>query len=96
MEHRQFIDVQKDRILNRIRSYETFAKGGDTAGRRLPEYHAFKIKKIIPNLQAVLSRIRVGRYGLCADCCRQIPRKRLEVIPGAIRCVSCQVIQEAL
>ncbi|MBP9748999.1 TraR/DksA C4-type zinc finger protein [Patescibacteria group bacterium] len=29
-------------------------------------------------------------YGICCDCGEDIPAKRLEAVPGAIRCRSCQ------
>ena len=32
--------------------------------------------------------------GLCVDCGKQIPPKRLECIPGALRCVTCQTAFE--
>ncbi len=32
--------------------------------------------------------------GICEDCGKPIPAKRLEAIPGATRCVKCQEIYE--
>ena len=31
-----------------------------------------------------------GEYGICADCGQEIPAARLEIVPDAERCVSCQ------
>ena len=31
-----------------------------------------------------------GSYGTCKDCGREIPAERLEAVPEAVRCVSCQ------
>lgn len=36
-----------------------------------------------------------GRYGLCEDCGRQIPPRRLEILPAATLCVGCQSQREA-
>ncbi len=39
---------------------------------------------------AALERIDDGTYGDCLDCGNQIPFARLEVMPAARYCVSCQ------
>lgn len=43
----------------------------------------------------VRERVREGRYGICQLCGLPIPRRRLEAIPTAIRCVTCQEAIEA-
>ncbi len=40
-------------------------------------------------LDAALERIAEGRYGVCARCEEEIPKARLEVLPEARRCASC-------
>jgi RNA polymerase-binding transcription factor DksA len=35
-------------------------------------------------------RVREGTYGICADCGRPIPPRRLQVLPTATLCVQCQ------
>lgn len=35
-----------------------------------------------------------GTYGVCRLCGKDIPRKRLEAVPGATLCVSCQELME--
>jgi RNA polymerase-binding transcription factor DksA len=37
-----------------------------------------------------------GTYGICKECGREIPADRLEAVPEAIRCHSCQRHFEAL
>ena len=46
-------------------------------------------------IEEALERIRSGACGVCIDCKRAIPRERLEAVPSAIRCVSCQEKHEA-
>ena len=36
-----------------------------------------------------------GEYGICEDCGKQIGAERLEVLPDATRCVTCQAEWEA-
>jgi phage/conjugal plasmid C-4 type zinc finger TraR family protein len=35
-------------------------------------------------------RIAQGAYGICEDCGKKIAAERLEALPDATRCVSCQ------
>jgi RNA polymerase-binding transcription factor DksA len=43
----------------------------------------------LEEVDAALERLRLGVYGLCERCGRQIPDERLEVRPVARTCVSC-------
>jgi phage/conjugal plasmid C-4 type zinc finger TraR family protein len=40
------------------------------------------------------SRKATGEYGVCEDCGQKISAERLEFLPEATRCVSCQTRQE--
>ncbi|MFP7673357.1 TraR/DksA family transcriptional regulator [Marivita sp. S0852] len=40
-------------------------------------------------LQAALGRIDSGLFGYCDDCGDPIARKRLQLDPTALRCISC-------
>lgn len=37
-----------------------------------------------------LTRLHDGTYGVCENCEKEIPRKRLEVFPSARHCVACK------
>lgn len=41
-------------------------------------------------LKYALEKIEKGSYGVCEDCGCNIPLKRLEIMPGARYCVSCE------
>jgi len=41
-------------------------------------------------IEAALKRIDDGTYGTCVSCGAPIPFERLEIVPGAERCVTCQ------
>jgi len=41
-------------------------------------------------IEAALSRIERGEYGICERCGQAIPAARLEALPNASRCVGCQ------
>jgi RNA polymerase-binding transcription factor DksA len=44
----------------------------------------------LTEIEEALARIGRGDYGTCAGCGSAIPYERLEVVPAAQRCVSCQ------
>jgi len=41
-------------------------------------------------IDAALVRLAAGSYGLCLSCRSAIPYERLEIVPAAVRCVTCQ------
>jgi RNA polymerase-binding transcription factor DksA len=45
-------------------------------------------------IDAALRRIDAGDYGDCASCGEEIPAKRLQALPFAIRCVKCAGARE--
>lgn len=44
---------------------------------------------ILQQVTAALSRIEDGTYGVCLECDRAIPEKRLNAVPWAAYCVNC-------
>jgi DnaK suppressor protein len=45
---------------------------------------------LLRNVNAALIRIREGSYGICAHCEEPISPKRLQAVPWAPFCISCQ------
>ena len=54
----------------------------------------FKLKNseeiILAAIDAALTRIEEGTYGICQDCGARISDERLEVMPYAVRCITCK------
>ena len=46
-------------------------------------------------VRAALDRLEDGQYGICAECGEPIPPKRLQAIPWAQYCVTCQELLAA-
>lgn len=46
-------------------------------------------------VDAALQRIAEGSYGVCVDCGGAIARERLEVLPEAARCITCQRVADS-
>ncbi len=51
-------------------------------------------KRIIQTRKA-LSRVKLGKYGICEDCTKMIDTDRLMVYPEATLCAKCQVKRES-
>jgi DnaK suppressor protein len=45
---------------------------------------------LLKSVQAALARIEDETFGICLRCDEQIPEKRLNALPWAAYCVSCQ------
>ena len=49
---------------------------------------------LLEQVEAAIKRIDEGHYGICARCGQPIAPDRLEALPYAIYCISCQSIVE--
>src|SRR5215469_1645956 len=47
-------------------------------------------KTLLAEVQQALARIDNGTYGICSNCGQPIPEKRLEAIPWATLCLTCE------
>jgi DnaK suppressor protein len=47
-------------------------------------------EEAMDEIDAALARIGDGSYGTCVSCGAPIPFERLEIVPAADRCVTCQ------
>jgi DnaK suppressor protein len=45
-------------------------------------------------IEGALARMNAGQYGICTDCNKDIAVRRLEALPMAERCLSCQEKRE--
>jgi RNA polymerase-binding protein DksA len=44
----------------------------------------------LAQVDAAIARLDDGTYGRCIRCGREIPRERLEALPWAAHCITCQ------
>ncbi len=69
-------------------------RGSDDAQVETDRATADRIHRILDEdaIQAEHARARIaeGGYGVCEDCSGKIAPERLEALPDATRCVSCQ------
>ena len=44
----------------------------------------------LTQIESAISRLKNGKYGICARCSKRISQDRLEAIPYAVLCVDCK------
>jgi RNA polymerase-binding protein DksA len=47
-------------------------------------------QELLAQVEAAIERMDAGRYGICARCGQPIAPERLEALPYAIYCITCQ------
>jgi len=47
-------------------------------------------REVLQQVDEALQRIAKGAYGVCVECGEEIEKKRLEAVPYASHCLSCQ------
>jgi RNA polymerase-binding transcription factor DksA len=70
-------------------------EGTETHEQELDETTDMMLAAEAEQVELALQRLAEGKYGICVDCGKEIPRERLEAIPESIRCVEDQARYEA-
>jgi DnaK suppressor protein len=75
----------------------TAERSSDLADSQVHVFDAVRCAAIagLADTEAALQRLAEGCYGRCKQCGSPIEPERLEVLPMALRCTSCQYAQEA-
>ena len=68
----------------------------DDIDRKMLETVSSQDIKRLRLIDAALSRIENGRYGVCMKCGKKIPEERLEAIPYALMCIACKSSDEKM
>ncbi|MDR1908414.1 MAG: TraR/DksA family transcriptional regulator [Spirochaetaceae bacterium] len=100
-------DLKEEIISNLIVSNEDFKKivqgmdpkdfadvASDDIDRKMIEAIGAQDLKRLKAIDAALTRIQQGKYGLCLKCGKRIPQDRLEAIPYALMCIECKTADE--
>ncbi|AEF83085.1 TraR/DksA family transcriptional regulator [Leadbettera azotonutricia] len=66
----------------------------DDIDRKMIEAIGSQDIKRLKLIDAALTRIEQGKYGLCMKCGKKIPQPRLEAIPYALMCIDCKSAEE--
>jgi len=101
-EMRDSLVRRREELLSVVRSnrdqlaegQKDFADIGDRASGGFEDEIAAGLLSLesaqLDEIEEAIARIDKGQYGLCGDCQKAIPRKRLEILPFARRCLACE------
>jgi RNA polymerase-binding transcription factor DksA len=70
-------------------------EGTETHEQELDETTDMMLEAEAEQVELALQRLADGKYGICIDCGKEIPRERLEAIPESVRCLEDQQRYEA-
>ena len=57
---------------------------------------AASARMVLADVEAALTRMNEGTYGICHLCRRPVDRQRLTIVPQARHCARCQQVKEAI
>ena len=86
------LSAQSDDMKNLIKPQESGDEvdvASDAIDRNLLDSLGAKDAERLNMIDRALERIRLGRYGICISCGKEIPKERLEVLPYTVMCVNC-------
>ena len=106
--YRQMLETLREDLVSSVREYgqlvldaESQATRGDPADRGNSRYDvelfgAFLVKQAyaLEEIEAALEKMTQGNYGTCEACRNAIAAERLEAMPWAKLCRSCQQEQD--
>ena len=100
-------ELKREIISNLIVSNEDFKEiveamdpkdladvASDDMDRKMIEAIGSQDLRRLRMIDAALTRIQQGKYGLCMKCGKKIPSGRLEAIPYALMCIDCKTAEE--
>ena len=86
------LSAQSDDMKNLIKPQESGDEvdvASDAIDRNLLDSLGAKDAERLNMIDSALERTRLGRYGICISCGKEIPKERLEVLPYTVMCVNC-------
>ena len=81
-------------IMEAMDSKDLADVASDDIDRKMIEAIGSQELKRLRMIDAALTKIRQGKYGICIKCSKKIPGKRLEALPYALMCIECKSADE--
>ncbi|WNO70235.1 TraR/DksA family transcriptional regulator [Streptomyces sp. AM8-1-1] len=86
-EARQRLEHERNSRLTQLQALD---EAGQSAEKHMMSAQKDTIVRVLNEIEAALTRIHDGRYGICQTCSTPIPVERLEILPYTRFCVPCQ------
>jgi len=77
-------------VEDRLSENEPAEDAAEQEGHGRVEALTLQLDKLLAQIKKALSRIGVGKYGICEKCGKPIDKARLEAMPMASLCVDCE------
>lgn len=105
MQFRELLLGKRDALVGDLKSMESQAfktSGQDSAANHMADHGSDAYEQdftlgliesdegLVNQIDEALVRIESGEYGMCLSCEKSIPKARLEALPSAAFCVTCQ------
>ncbi|HLJ66109.1 MAG TPA: TraR/DksA C4-type zinc finger protein [Chloroflexota bacterium] len=98
---REMLARERSAVLTRMEvitqdalSFEPESDGISASGHESEGALMRMLQNRLGDIDLALARLADGSYGVCADCSSDIPPRRLEALPFATLCVSCQSVAD--
>uniref|UniRef100_A0A832DRN6 Zinc finger DksA/TraR C4-type domain-containing protein n=1 Tax=candidate division WWE3 bacterium TaxID=2053526 RepID=A0A832DRN6_UNCKA len=76
--------------IGSIRSSEFIEEATEGMSQERLEMEQGILEKLLMETRLALSKIKIGKYGICDNCGKPIDRSRLKVYPQARYCLDCE------
>ncbi|HPR63815.1 MAG TPA: TraR/DksA family transcriptional regulator [Thermoanaerobaculia bacterium] len=94
----QIIRSEKEWVEEEIGTAANALDSGDKALSSYEKEFHYQLtdneQKLLKLIDEAMKRMESSNYGLCVECSKPIQEARLNAIPWARHCVSCQELQE--
>ncbi len=84
----------RDRLSRQVSTEDFDESGGDAASDAVARNQNLAIisslRDMLERVNNALAKIEAGSYGVCEVCGKNIPKKRLNVLPYATMCTDCR------
>ena len=98
---REMLNKERAAVIARMRvitqdalNFELETDGIPPSGHEGEQALIRMLDSRLAEIDGALARLDSGSYGTCADCSNQIPPRRLEALPFATLCVTCQSVAD--
>lgn len=72
------------------RTAEFVEEASEDLGHERVEVEKGLLEKMLVDIRLALSKMKIGKYGVCENCGQWIDRARLEAFPQARYCLDCE------
>ena len=83
---------EQDRAQNRSEVTDEAERGRAQVDKEMSAIQQTQAGDVLEALNEALDRIDAGTFGACRNCGQEISMRRLEAIPWAQYCITCQML----